>query len=66
MLMQLVSWASGASFFFSARPARVRYTQVESVTYLTGGEEEPGRSEKIKLDLPPTIKVKRSGRWGNV
>src|SRR5271154_2121811 len=23
-----------------------------SVTYYTGGEEEPGRSEKLKLDLP--------------
>jgi len=30
---------------------------VDSVTYYTGGEEEPGRSEKIKLDLPPSIKV---------
>src|SRR6478609_7546194 len=26
---------------------------VDSVTYYTGGEEETGRSEKIKLDLPP-------------
>jgi len=25
--------------------------------YLTGGEEEPGRSEKLKLDLPPEIRV---------
>lgn len=30
---------------------------VDSVTYLTGGEEEPGRSEKQKLDLPENIKV---------
>lgn len=30
---------------------------IDSVTYFTGGEEEPGRSEKIRLDLPPTIKV---------
>ncbi len=30
---------------------------VDSVTYYTGGEEEPGRSEKIRLDLPPNIKV---------
>jgi 4,5-dihydroxyphthalate decarboxylase len=30
---------------------------VDSVTYYTGGEEEPGRSEKIKLDLPPNIKI---------
>lgn len=30
---------------------------VDSCEYLTGGEEEPGRPEKIKLDLPPNIKV---------
>jgi 4,5-dihydroxyphthalate decarboxylase len=30
---------------------------VDSVTYLTGGEEEPGRPEKQKLDLPASIKV---------
>ncbi|MFO1324706.1 MAG: ABC transporter substrate-binding protein [Burkholderiales bacterium] len=30
---------------------------VDSVTYFTGGEEEPGRSEKLKLDLPAAIKV---------
>ncbi len=30
---------------------------VDSVTYFTGGEEEPGRPEKIKLDLPDNIKV---------
>jgi 4,5-dihydroxyphthalate decarboxylase len=34
---------------------------VDSVTYFTGGEEEPGRSEKIKLDLPPNIKVQPIG-----
>lgn len=34
---------------------------VDSVTYYTGGEEEPGRSEKIKLDLPPNIKIKPIG-----
>src|SRR5215211_7767638 len=34
---------------------------VDSVTYVTGGEEEPGRSEKIKLDLPPNIKVEPIG-----
>jgi 4,5-dihydroxyphthalate decarboxylase len=34
---------------------------VDSVTYFTGGEEEPGRSEKIKLDLPAAIKVQRIG-----
>ncbi|SDM79549.1 4,5-dihydroxyphthalate decarboxylase [Polaromonas sp. JS666] len=34
---------------------------VDSVTYFTGGEEEPGRSEKIQLDLPPNIKVQRIG-----
>ena len=30
---------------------------VDSVTYVTGGEEEPGRSEKLKLDLPANIRV---------
>ncbi len=34
---------------------------VDGVTYLTGGEEEPGRTEKLKLDLPPNIKVERIG-----
>lgn len=34
---------------------------VDGVTYFTGGEEEPGRSEKIQLDLPPNIKVQRIG-----
>jgi len=34
---------------------------VDGVTYYTGGEEEPGRSEKIKLDLPPNIKVRPIG-----
>jgi 4,5-dihydroxyphthalate decarboxylase len=34
---------------------------VESVTYRTGGEEEPGRPEKLKLDLPPRIKVQPIG-----
>lgn len=28
-----------------------------AVVYLTGGEEEPGRDEKLKLDLPPKFKV---------
>lgn len=30
---------------------------VNSVTYCTGGEEETGRSEKLKLDLPPDIRI---------
>ena len=34
---------------------------VNSVTYCTGGEEEPGRSEKLKLDLPPSIRVEPIG-----
>jgi len=34
---------------------------VDSVTYYTGGEEEPGRPEKLKLSLPPNIKVKPIG-----
>jgi 4,5-dihydroxyphthalate decarboxylase len=34
---------------------------VDGVTYYTGGEEEPGRPEKIPLDLPPHIKVQPIG-----
>ncbi len=34
---------------------------VDSVTYHTGGEEEPGRPEKLKLDLPPNIRVQPIG-----
>ena len=33
----------------------------DSVTYFTGGEEEPNRDEKLKLDLPPNIKVQPIG-----
>jgi 4,5-dihydroxyphthalate decarboxylase len=32
-----------------------------SVEYRTGGEEEPGREEKLKLDLPPKFRVTRIG-----
>ena len=32
-----------------------------SVEYYTGGEEEPGRDEKIRLDLPSKFKVRRIG-----
>jgi 4,5-dihydroxyphthalate decarboxylase len=34
---------------------------VTSPQYLTGGEEEPGRTEKLALDLPPGIRVARIG-----
>ena len=34
---------------------------VESVTYHTGGEEEPGRPEKLKLDLPERIRIQPIG-----
>jgi 4,5-dihydroxyphthalate decarboxylase len=34
---------------------------VDSVTYHTGGEEEPGRPEKLKLDLPANIRVQPIG-----
>jgi 4,5-dihydroxyphthalate decarboxylase len=34
---------------------------VNSVTYCTGGEEETGRSEKLKLDLPADIRVEPIG-----
>jgi len=30
---------------------------VASVTYLHGGEEEPGRPEKLRLNLPPEIRL---------
>ena len=32
-----------------------------SVEYWTGGEEEPGREEKLKLDLPATIRLRPIG-----
>jgi 4,5-dihydroxyphthalate decarboxylase len=35
---------------------------VDSVTYYTGGQEEPGRSEKLKLDLPPKIRIEPIGK----
>ena len=34
---------------------------VDSVTYVTGGEEEPGRGEKQKLDLPASIRIEPIG-----
>ena len=34
---------------------------VNSVTYVTGGEEEPNRSEKLALDLPADIRLERIG-----
>ena len=34
---------------------------VDSVRYLTGGLEEPGRPEKLALDLPPNIRIGRIG-----
>ena len=34
---------------------------VDSVTHVTGGEEEPNRSEKLKLDLPKNIRIERIG-----
>src|SRR5712672_4290660 len=33
----------------------------DSVTYYTGGEEEPGRDEKLKLDLHARFKIRRIG-----
>jgi 4,5-dihydroxyphthalate decarboxylase len=32
-----------------------------SVEYFTGGEEEPGREEKVPLDLPPKFRVRAIG-----
>jgi 4,5-dihydroxyphthalate decarboxylase len=34
---------------------------VDGVTYLCGGQEEPGRTEKLKLDLPARFKIERIG-----
>jgi 4,5-dihydroxyphthalate decarboxylase len=34
---------------------------VDSVEYLIGGEEQPGRDEKIKVDLPPNFKLSPIG-----
>ena len=42
-------------------PAEHYGVPVDSVAYFTGGEEEPGRSEKLKLDLPPHIRVQPIG-----
>ncbi|HEX4884664.1 MAG TPA: ABC transporter substrate-binding protein [Casimicrobiaceae bacterium] len=33
----------------------------DGVTYVTGGEEEPNRDEKLKLDLPERIRLERIG-----
>jgi 4,5-dihydroxyphthalate decarboxylase len=35
--------------------------KVTDAEYFTGGEEEPGRSEKLALDLPPAFRVARIG-----
>ena len=34
---------------------------LDSVTYVTGGEEEPGRIEKQKIDLPRSIRIEPIG-----
>ena len=34
---------------------------VDSVVYFTGGEEEPGRGEKQKLDLPASLRIRPIG-----
>ena len=34
---------------------------VESVTYVTGGLHTPGRTEKVRIDLPPDIRVESLG-----
>jgi len=36
--------------------------KVTDVEHFSGGEEEPGRDEKLKLDLPSTIKVSPIGK----
>ena len=52
--MTAPAWIRGILYEYYGVP-------VDSVTYVTGGEEEPGRSEKIRLDLPPSIRVERIG-----
>ena len=37
------------------------FLDAAGVTYLIGGEEEPGRDEKLKLELPEKFKVQRIG-----
>jgi 4,5-dihydroxyphthalate decarboxylase len=34
---------------------------VDGVTYCTGGQEQPGRDEKLALDLPAEIRIERIG-----
>lgn len=34
---------------------------VDSVTHVTGGEESPGRKEKIRIDLPEKFRIERIG-----
>jgi 4,5-dihydroxyphthalate decarboxylase len=34
---------------------------VAGVTYVVGGQEEPGRPEKLRLDLPASIRIERIG-----
>src|SRR5688572_13025074 len=35
--------------------------KVTDVQHLSGGEEEPGRDEKLKINLPPSIRLKPIG-----
>ena len=35
--------------------------KVESCEYFTGGQEDPGREEKLRIDLPPQIRVRHIG-----
>ena len=34
---------------------------VDSLTHVVGGQEEPGRPEKLRLDLPASIRIERIG-----
>jgi 4,5-dihydroxyphthalate decarboxylase len=34
---------------------------IASATYVVGGQEEPGRPEKLRLDLPAAIRIERIG-----
>ena len=35
--------------------------KVTDVEHFSGGEEEPGRDEKLKIDLPPEIRLRPIG-----
>jgi 4,5-dihydroxyphthalate decarboxylase len=64
----LIGKRIGTPEFQMTAPVWIRGTLAEhygvpmdSVTYVTGGEEQPGRPEKLKLDLPERIRIEEIG-----